>query len=58
MKKSNLKLNILPILVMARFILHKFCETNKVIIDEDVLLINISIHKNDDGKFRILTDQT
>ena len=43
---------------MARFILHKLCETNRVITDEDVLQINISIHKNDDGKFRILTDQT
>ena len=43
---------------MARFILHKLCETNKVIIDEDVLQINISNHENDDGTFRILTDQT
>ena len=51
-RKMDLKLEILPTVIYACFILHNYCEKNKLYIDEKVVKSQIEILKNNEENYK------
>ena len=52
----DLKLEILPAVIYACFILHNYCEKNKLYIDEEVVKSQIEILKKNEENYKNVPD--
>ena len=52
----NLKLEILPTVIYDCFILHNYCEKNKLHVDEEVVKSQIEILKKNEKNYKSIPD--
>ena len=56
LKKVDLKLESLPIVIFDYFILHNNCEKNKLFVDEGVVKSQIKILKKNEENYKNIPD--
>ena len=50
------KLEALPTIIYACFVLHNYCEKNNVNIDEDLVMTQIELMKENEAQFKNIPD--
>ena len=53
-KKVDLKIESVPVVVYACFVLHNYCEINKSYLDEDLVRCQMDLSKRNEGQNQIL----
>ena len=55
-KKMDFKLEKIPTIIYACFVLHNFCEQHSVYINEEQVKTQLELLKTNETKFKILAD--
>ena len=55
-KKVDLKIESVPVVVYACFVLHNYCEINKSYLDEDLVRCQIDLSERNDGQNQNIID--
>ncbi len=56
-RKMDLKIETIPIVVYACFVLHNFCEKNNTYIDEDLVQFQLNLIKQNEAQYKNMPDQ-
>lgn len=55
-RKMDLKLENIPVVIYTCFVLHNFCEKNKTYINEDIVIYQMNEIKANENKFKNIPD--